>query len=227
MQGNDVIKYTNDTKCFDKIAVAIKMSCRQRQQRHLGLFIQPDEDKPVKLLHLAWHNDFRLEENFEDDYFCFQTCNGLIDEVIESFVDWLEIVWEKNNSGIPYGLIFNEEEMIFSQSGDLSELKPGQGFTCSSFVLECFKCFALDLIKYNTWPERDDDKHWADNIFYFLERYASKEHVDAQRDKNNKITRFRPEEVAAAASLGVFSEEMPLDFNQVEPYSKVIAAHVS
>lgn len=219
-------KYTGNEKCFEKIAVAIKMSCRERNQRHLGLLLQADSTSPVKLLHLAWHNDLRLEEKFDNDYYCFQTCNGLMDDLIESFVDWLEILWQKNHEGIPYGLIFNEKDMIFGSNGEIGDLKPGQGFTCSSFVLECFKCYGLDLIKYNTWPVRIEDKDWAENIFFFLEKSACPEHVDAQR-KNSNITRFRPEEVAAAATLNDFQGNTPLAFNDVEPLSKHIALKVS
>jgi len=226
MLENKAEKYINNVTEFDKIAIAIRMADSSRNQRHLGILLKKEQSDSVKLLHLAWHNDLRLDEDFDDEYYFLQACNGLITEQVESFVDWLEVLWIKNQTGVPYGLIFNEEEMIFGTDGSASQLKPGQGFTCSSFVLECFKCFGLDLIKYNTWPVREEDKEWAERIFFFLGKYASKEHINAQR-ATSEVVRFRPEEVAAAASLGDFSLNTPLAFNDVEQLSKAIAQKVS
>lgn len=226
MQMIDTVEKKITSQFFDKIAIAIKMSDRDRNQRHLGIFLKSESTATTKLLHLAWHNDLRLDEDFDGGYHCIQACKGLMSDQVESFVDWLELLWENNKTGIPYGLIFDENEMIFGSSGEKNELKPGQGLTCSSFVLECFKCFGLDLIKYNTWPVREEDKDWAEGIFYFLEKKADPEHIDAQRSIS-KVTRFRPEEVAAAASLGDFSINTPLSFCDIEPLSIRIAQQVS
>lgn len=227
MEKNDIQIFEPGVADFENIAVAIRLTDPQNQQRHLGLLLKPDADKPVKLMHLAWHNKFLLEEDFEGKYYFLTTCNGLEETLIEIFVDWLLIVWEKNKDGLPYSLRFNVSENAFSTTGEVKKLELGEGFTCSTFVLECFKCQGYDLIDYSSWPARPEDKTWAERIFNYLEKTSNVDgkHIEAQKEPS-VTARFRPEEVAAAANLNNF-DGSTLSFSDVEPFSLEVVKKVS
>ncbi|MDX7563504.1 hypothetical protein SJ402_26365 [Klebsiella variicola] len=228
MTENSIGVFVGSETKFKNIAIAIKLVNPAMQQRHLGLFLKPDGDNSVKLLHLAWHNDFRLDDknNISNDYFYLPTFNGCEETLAEIFVDWLITVWEENRDGLPYSIIYNNTDLAFDASGKVRELSIGEGFTCSTFVLECFKSQGYDLIKYETWPSRPEDKDWSTTIFSFLERTGSEPaHIQVQRT-HNTVTRYRPEEVAAAASLSKFDERR-LCFEEVIPLSCDIVRIVS
>lgn len=228
MEGNSLRQYDRDNEGFNNIAIAITLTSAADQQRHLGIFVKPDPESPAKLLHLAWHNKFKFEEVCEGNYFFVDTCQGMADEMVEMFVDWLAILWEQNEEEIPYALLYSGSERFIDHNGKLGDLIVGQGFTCSTFVLECFKCYGYELIKYTTWPKREDDVAWANHIFLLLDKYssASKEHIDAQKKMSSEIVRFRPEEVAAAANMSRFDENL-LAFDDVEPMSLKIVSRLN
>lgn len=227
MEENDIQIFKSGVSHFDNIAVAIKLTDPETEQRHLGLLLKPDATKPAKLMHLAWHNKFLMEDEFDDDYYYLSTCNGLEETLVEVFVDWLMIVWEKNKDGLPYSLRFNMTDNAFDLSGEVRQLTLGEGFTCSTFILECFKCQGYDLIDYTSWPSRPGDEVWANRIFYFLERTAQVDPKHIEEQKNPSITaRFRPEEVAAAANLNNFDGNA-LSFTDVQPLSNQVIKKVS
>lgn len=227
MINNKIRAYNGDSDNFKNIAIAIKLICKSRQQRHLGIFIKPDDDRPAKLMHLAWHNDFRLDENIDNGYMLIPTFEGCEETLAEIFVDWLLLVWEENKDGFPYSIMFNAEETSFNTGGEVRELSLGEGFTCSTFVLECFRSQGYELIKYDTWPSRSDDENWADTIYSYLDKTKNiqPEHVSVQRECS-AITRYRPEEVAAAANLSNFDGVL-LSFQDIHQLSCEIVRVVS
>lgn len=226
MIENSIGAFVGNETNFKNIAIAIKLVNPELQQRHLGLFLKPDGDDSVRLLHLAWHNDFRLDDTIGNGYFYLPTFNGCEETLAEIFVDWLITVWEENRDGLPYSILYNDTDFAFDTSGKVRGLSIGEGFTCSTFVLECFKSQGYDLIKYETWPSRQDDINWSDTVFYYLENTGAEEqHVQAQRTCKT-VTRYRPEEVAAAANLSRF-DKRKLSFDEVASLSRDIVQRVS
>ncbi|HAV1620259.1 TPA: hypothetical protein JG829_002970 [Enterobacter hormaechei subsp. steigerwaltii] len=226
MIDNSIGVFVGKETKFKNVAIAIKLVNPELQQRHLGLFLKPEGDESVQLLHLAWHNDFRLDNNVGAGYYYLPTFNGCEETLAEIFVDWLITVWEENRDGLPYSILYNDADFAFDASGKVRELSIGEGFTCSTFVLECFKSQGYDLIKYETWPSRPDDINWCGTIFYYLDKSGTEaQHVLAQRACKT-VTRYRPEEVAAAANLSRFDKKK-LSFDEVAPLSCDIVRKVS
>lgn len=226
MTENSIDVFIDGETKFKNIAIAIKLVNPELQQRHLGLFLKPDGDESVQLLHLAWHNDFRLDKNISSGYFYIPTFNGCEETLAEIFVDWLITVWEENRGGLPYSILYNDADFAFDDSGKVRELSIGEGFTCSTFVLECFKSQGYDLIMYDSWPSRPEDKDWSNTIFSYLEQTGTEpQHIQVQKTYST-VTRYRPEEVAAAASLSKF-DERKLCFEDVIPLSCEIVRKVS
>lgn len=227
---NDInpTKFDSLTSNIDDIAIAIKLVNPDPRQNHLGLFLKPEEGKSPKLLHLAWHNEFCYDSKIDDGYYYLSTCKNVEKSVVEDFVDWLDNLWKVNGEKIAYSLLFDVSGKAFDDEGLLLNNELGQGFTCSTFVLECFKCYGFQLIKYDTWPKREEDKVWKEKIFYALEFRTDNvdpEHVNKQRNMGD-ITRYRPEEVAVAANMHDFEAE-PLGFNDIEPYSNDLVRRIS
>ncbi|MDB2171184.1 hypothetical protein [Citrobacter farmeri] len=228
MKKIDIEKFDSNSNGIQDIAIAIKLIDASSRQSHLGLFLKPDGIESPKLLHLAWHNDFRYDEIIDDGYFCLSTCKNVEKAVVESFVDWLDSLWDINGKDIAYSLFFNTNEDAFDEQGHLVGTDSNQGFTCSTFVLECFKCYGFQLISYETWPQREDDKKWLDKICYILEhhtRNVDPEHIQKHKAMTD-IIRYRPEEVALAANMHEF-DSTPLKFCDIEPYSDELVRMIS
>jgi hypothetical protein len=184
---------------IDNIAIAIAGSCitRSIEQRHVGFFLKKDNNE-IKFLHLGWHNHLTLED-YPENIYCYVTVSEAIDkENLEVFLDWLLGIWEQNESQIPYSVIYNWEDSYFTEQV-YSKTDLGSGLTCATFILECFKTYGLEILDFKSWPPRDDDAVWQQHMLQKLEQSGvDVHHTSAQNIQ--MAARFRPEEVAYAAS---------------------------
>ncbi len=171
------------------------------QQRHVGLIYRIDDSGP-RLCHLAWH--FMLkDEPLPADY--FWGSSGL-DPVNKVFMAAYVASLKRNASDVPYGIDYGG--IYFDDQGRYIVQPLGRGLTCATFILAVFTRNGFDLLETESWLERPDDVEWQQQIISVLDRYASREHIEAVK-QNVRAKRFRPEEVAA----GVISENIPLDFS--------------
>jgi hypothetical protein len=207
------------------IAVAIVNHPRIPNQRHVGIMYRP-HDSPVLVIHLAWMDDLRREEfSSAREPWWWVRCRGLDRVVLESFADWLDIVYLQNGqAGIPYG--FDPYGVgDFTPEREYAHRGTCRGLTCASFVASCFACFQLDLIQVDTWPlNRQDDAERMKLLVDQLATKATPEFVNAQQALIGHVARFRPEEVAAAAHI--FSGER-LPFDRVEPLGVNLVAQMA
>jgi hypothetical protein len=171
-------------------------------QTHVGILYRKPNDS-VELLDLGWHFALHSEAAGPNDY-CWIVCEGL-DQMSRSLLaDGLLALYEANPQGIPYGIAFGssgeyfESNLKFADSG-------GGGLTCATFVLAVFQRFGFRIVDTKSWRARPEDTQWQERIVDLLERRRLKsgdvslEYIEAQRRQIGVASRFRPQEVAAAA----------------------------
>lgn len=76
------------------------------------------------------------------------------------------------------------------------------GLTCSSFVLAVCNSVGIDLVDYDDWPIRTGDIVFQERIIRAMG--MSPDHAKAIRDEKTKTPRYKPLEVAGAATAGSY-----------------------
>lgn len=131
---------------------------------------------------------------------------------------WLD----ENENKIPYsvahpgGVIFKDNVWVGNE--------PGQGLTCSTFIMGLFNELGIPFINVDTWKARNGDAEWAEGILKLISHMMSPEHVAAQQAKIGHTVRVRPADIAAAGHLIHQEMETPLHFDEVAPLSASVEA---
>ena len=210
---------------IENLAIAIG-----KKGRHIGIFFRP-EDEELQMIHLGWHDDFRCGEpdlywhdysrrSEPDNDFCWILCEGIHSIVLANIADWLAVVWRENGQTIPYSIKPFDRDP-FDDSGKLRCREPGDGFTCATFVLWVFSHSQIELVNKDSWEDRDEDRCWRAWIVEMLEEHstADKAHIDAQQEHIESASRFRPVEVAGAASVYTGT---PIEFTHASELGKCV-----
>lgn len=181
---------------IDTVCIAIARPDRKKKQQHIGLLYFDGEK--VKFLHLAWHCDL-LKETPDEKYLWLDIPLDPINKMHLATV--CELIYETNKeAGIPYGLSINGTG--FAKDGRYTADEHYAGLTCATFVIQVLRSQGLQIIDFDKWQHRQADKRWQMQTVQKLERRASREHIQYQRKKIQEgAARFKPEEVAVAASL--------------------------
>ncbi|MBM4941800.1 hypothetical protein HYO29_23295 [Vibrio parahaemolyticus] len=181
-------------------------------QLHLGVLCKDEEESSV--IHLSGHYNLRKSKN--TDVYKYVDIHQFTDiDYLHMLTHILSIYELNRDEGIPYGPCGGGD---ISESGDyVGEL--GDGLTCSSFVLHIFSSQNYDFINCSTWPSRDEDQAWqeemiADHNYKFNREESDVEHFRIQFEKLGAL-RFRPHEVAASVTFSEYQN----DFLDVEPVS--------
>ena len=176
-------------------------------QRHVGVLHRDVGSDEVLLLHLAWHHDLRNQSPGKS-YFWIDI--PLPTRRLRQVAAICRKVWRSNGRAVPYA--FSPPNDCFDQLTGRFLIGPSRfGLTCATFVLAVFEAAGLPLVQYETWPiHRAGDREWQEHVVRQLQESnppASAEHIVAVQGQIGG-ERFRPEEVAAAASV----EELPVAF---------------
>ena len=188
---------------FDQIGqVGIAIREVTPQQRHVGLLYRDSTSKRVVLLHLGWHFDLRREAPLESDLWVDPR---ILPRRLTQVAAYCRLVWRANGkNSIPFGFA-PPNDCLDAESGRYLRGPVGFGLTCASFVLAVFHGAGLVLAQYDTWPpDRPGDAEWRRSIVDALRTCrppAKPEHIDAVERDVGMTSRFRPEEVAAAATV--------------------------
>jgi hypothetical protein len=171
------------------------------QQRHTGMYYRTGLDSQVHFLHLAFH--FKLKREAPVQQHCWLAMGGLDAEEQQSLAIWFETIWEINGHRIPYGINYSDSPYFNSSGGIHTAASAEGGLTCATFILASFDAYGLPIIDAASAYPRDDDQEWQQRIIDALELYghAGQAYVDNQRLFLGKAARYRPEEVAGAASV--------------------------
>lgn len=183
--------------------LGVAISSIHQNQRHVGLIYSDDNNQP-QLCHLAWHHKLK-DEPLPPQY--LWGVSGL-DQFNKPFMAAYVSLLKQNSTPVPYGIDYADYSgLYFDDQGNYIEQPIGRGLTCATFILAVFNRKGFNLLQTATWPQRQDDVNWQNQIISTLSNQATSEHVEAMKQNIGAI-RFRPEEVAA----GVISEDIPLDF---------------
>lgn len=202
-----------DQKPFEQLrSAAIAIREIDPQQRHLGLLFWDGAAKQVVFLHLAWHFDLRCETPRHDYYWIDPAVSA---RRLVQLAAICRLVWRANGKNkIPYGL-GPPSDCLDAQTGEYLFGPAGFGLTCSTFVLAVFHRAGLALVRYETWPlNRPGDFEWQERIVAALGATpgATAEHIHAVENDVGLTVRYRPEEVASAATVA----RIPVDFSVAE-----------
>jgi hypothetical protein len=188
---------TDDVLANESIAIAIASFMPER--RHTGLLFRP-EGEPWQLIHLGWHDDFKIEQPSQK--YCAVKLSGIDPVILDGMADWLPQMLSANGGRMAYS-IKPFDEHPFDTEGKVRFSQPGDGFTCATFLLWAFNHWNIPLISLDGWEDRPDDVQWREWIMQMLretqDRYKiPEEHILAQAPYVAHAARFRPEEVAGA-----------------------------
>ncbi|MGK5021055.1 hypothetical protein [Janthinobacterium sp. LB2P10] len=177
------------------IAIAITGS---ETQRHLGVFFRTDLKNVPLILHLGFHYELHLEEI--KDRYCWLPMDGFDVEEQQALALWFETIWEINGHKVPYGVNYSSSRH-FNNRGAYAASDEDGGLTCATFVLSIFEDQGYTLIDTATSYRREDDVEWQKIILSHLATKASREYIENQSQFLGIAARYRPEEVAGAASV--------------------------
>lgn len=191
-------------------------------QFHIGmLFRQANE---VQFCDLAFHHLLRHLPASDPHLAQYRWVNsGLEPENVVTMSDFAAKL-ALNVDKLPYGFDLNGE--AFDQiTGQALPIPPGKGFTCASFILAAHRHRGIELLDESSWPVRDEDKTWQQQILGVLREYCERhkidatEHLEAIQSDVNGI-RYRPDEVAG----GVLATDIPLTFPEARALADEIVA---
>lgn len=177
------------------VGIAIKKI--RENQNHVGLLYR--DSTGVKLCHLAFHHDLRIEAARPD--YCWAVASVFAGDDLSAqvFAGRLIVLSEKQGyipNEIPYG--FHSEGTAFNTKGEFVGFpKAGMGLTCATFILEMFHSMAFPIANLETWIDRDSDLEWQNVIVETLQELYP-EHAKAVANYRGSV-RVRPEEVVACA----------------------------
>lgn len=179
-------------------------------QRHVGIGYRTDDAH--RLQHLAWHLKLTDVPLCHDPSYIGIGVN--VPEMRQEEVSLLcERVFATNGRSIPYS--FDAPNGCFDPNTGAALFGPTKlGLTCATFVLAVLEAAGIALIDYANWPaNREGDDEWRAFVIGALAQEAANvEHVKAVRSATPG-TRYRPEDVAAAAACF----PPPATFDQTRP----------
>jgi len=180
---------------IDTVCLAISRLDINRAQQHTGL-LYFDGDC-VNFLHLAWHDTLQQDPP-DKNYLWLDIPLDPANKV--HFATYCAMIYENNKDGIPYGLSLDGSN--FSEDGNFIQKEPHVGLTCATFVLRVFHAQGFNIIDFEKWPSREEDKKWQLKIIGILKQYVSSEYFNSQYEKIlSGVARFKPEEIVVAGTL--------------------------
>lgn len=181
--------------------VAVAVAQVDAAQNHVGV-LHRTEAGMVEMLHLAWHKELR---NQSPRPRLVVTQPDLARSRARSVAAMCRLVWGRHReAGLPYGLRYRSGRFD-PITAELLLDDDAAGLTCATFVLALYASCGVRLIDCATWPAREDDAEWHENIIEMLRLHGvESEHIAAVAEETG-CARFRPEEVAGAC----LSDELP------------------
>lgn len=188
--------FNSQPEAIDLICIAICRPCPRRKQQHIGIYYT-SANGATKLLHQPFHY-LPLTCDPSDEYIWLDL--PLDDDNKMHLAIFCAMIADENAGGIPYSIC--SKGTGFSKTGKFSALEEFSGLTCATFVMQIFHSQKLEIIDLDSWNHIQPDRVWQKQILQILEQHACKKHMSYQRKRLNEgAARFKPEDVAAAATL--------------------------
>lgn len=214
------MKYCKNIDQITDSGVYIAIKSYSSKQLHLGVLYKDDDECSV--IHLNGHYSLRSSDHVDSYNFVNISQFNELDHI--HMMSHLLATYRLNcEIGIPYGPCGGG---VISESGEfLGEI--GDGLTCSSFVLQMFESQSYILIDKSTWPNRDSDIQWQEELLQDLNYKFNREQTDithfAEQRKKLGALRFTPNEVAASTTF----ENYQNCFDDIEPISLEILTELT
>lgn len=202
-----------DGRC-GPVVIAIKATGEGRQ--HIGVVARQRDTGEQSFIHLAWHNQLRVEP--VDSRYWFADPDLPHEDALQ-IAALCRRVAAGNRAGIPYGFSLFAGSIDFS-SGAFRAGGSVIGLTCATFVLAVFDSAMGPLVQIDSWPSRPDDvayQAWVIN--QMKSSGVAPADIEATASQVGNI-RVRPPEVAAAAVVSGH----PVAFSAVQPASERVLA---
>jgi hypothetical protein len=186
--------------------------------KHIGLLCRDAAGTKLRFLHLAFHEDLREQD---DTSKCVLWVEAKLEkEQADVVAAQARLIYSVHAlGGIPFG--FSPYSGYFGAKGAIEWSAPGNGLTCSTFVLAVFDRAGIRLVNGETWPtgREDDIRIQREMIEHVRKRDASAAHLKGMKQDVGQV-RFRPLEVAGALAAEVY----PADFATAERLGAEILA---
>ena len=180
------------------VFLGLKSYPRAVPQQHVA-FIYENNFNTLSICHLT--GDFSLENTLFIDTEKFLVKPLVFKDDSNDYMlsNYLEIVHDDGVTLVPYGII-NSGNCFCPNTGKFLGLVLGEGLTCATFVLTILETLNLHMLDKNSWTQRQADMEWQMSVVGYI---FSRDQLRAMTMKNSigKATRFRPEEVFAAACV--------------------------
>ncbi len=201
---------------IDTVCLAISRLDKNRVQQHTGLLYFNGDC--VNFLHLAWHDTLQQDPP-DKNYLWLDIPLDPVNKM--HFATYCAMVYENNKDGIPYGLSLDGSD--FSVDGSFIQNEAHVGLTCATFVLRVFHAQGFNIINFEKWPSREDDKKWQLKIIGILKQHVPNEYFNSQYEKIlSGVARFKPEEVVVAGAL----ENPPFGSEEIKEHTKILLESV-
>lgn len=216
----------NDPLCgstFDNVSslgVALK---GDGKQQHVAILVKVG-DGPAMICHFGWHNDVRYE-TADNRYIWLES--GLHPSVSSAIASAVAGMMELGRPIIGFSPIY--EGVYFDENLNYLRGDPGDGLTCSTFVISIFEALHVTLLDTETWGSRSGDDEWQYSVVQALEEPSftpdpeRSRHAKALRQRLPFRMRFRPEEVA----IGVAASCRPVSYNHAALEGNHLVSYLS
>ncbi len=167
-------------------------------QNHIGIAFEASDG--FMFLDLQWHHILRCKswDALLDCRSVRVDLVGIDPERLKTLAALCRLIHSRHEKeGLPYGFSIGAH---FGRNGELEAPANFDGFTCASFILAIFESEGLNIVDHQRWPNDEADLDWQLSVISSLREHG---HV-AQADALNAAlpaTRYKPQHVAAAASL--------------------------
>jgi len=188
----------------------------QNGQNHVGFLVRYHAQ--IHICHLAWHHALVFQP--VPNYYFWDDCHFLADDRASalSLAGYIIAIGTTAHD-VPFGITYIDN--AFDHHGRFIAVPEGLGLTCATFVMSVLSHLAFQIFDLSTWSWRFSDIWWQWKIIRRLRRDGATDHANTMR-RHIGSRRFRPEEVAAAAS----GPEIPLTFQDARRRGRVVITDV-
>lgn len=180
---------------------------------HAGI-LHRQSDGQLYLLHLG--GDVDLENELFTGGFAWIVPHLLPEELNDVRAVCRSIC--RHRPEIFYCWVLDVEAQLDPEASRLvSEVAP-YGLTCSSFVLAVFHTAHVRLINLDGWLDRTDDAVWYARLAQYHRRNGMPENRVQILERNTRVLRVRPEEVAGAC----MERNLPAFYRTCEPNGRAV-----
>lgn len=208
------------------VAIAVRRTASKSW--HTGIVYREADDSEARLLHLYADRDLRSDpfdgQAPPGDKYVWVLPPLLDRETVNRVVLACRSVARRidgvDGTDIRFAVRYNLGRFD-PDSGEYVQAEGELGLTCATCVLAVFRGAEVDLIDIPSWPPREEDRPWFDELVEGLRNDGDRAHAERVA-KDGLCARFRPLEVAGAC----FEPSLPVPLTAAEVgATKVRAAY--